>query len=355
MSTKVRNLIIAFFAATIAGGGGYLYWAWNHPLEPGTETFVIEPGTNLRDFARRLTARGVLRESHSFVWLAHITGHSRNLKAGEYRFNKGLTLSELLGQVVTGRVVEYPFVLLEGWNFRQALKEIRNTPHLKQTLVELPQEQIMARLGHPGTHPEGRFFPDTYFFSGGHTDLMMLARAYDKMTRHLEKEWKNRTRDVQIASPYEALILASVVEKETGRADERPLIAGVFLNRLRLRMRLQSDPTVIYGLGGAFTGNLRRTDLRTDNPYNTYTRRGLPPTPIAMPGAAAIAAVLHPMETRALYFVSRGDGSHQFSESLREHNNAVIKYQLRGKRRSFSSNPKPDVGSTHPGATGSQR
>jgi UPF0755 protein len=351
----VRNLIAAVLVATVAAVGGYLYWAWYHPLDPGADTFVIETGSSLRDIARHLAARGVLPEPHSFVWLAHLTGHSRDLKAGEYRFKKGLTSSELLDQVVNGRVVEYPLILLEGWNFRQALGAIRGTPHLKQTLVDLPPEQIMARLGHPESHPEGRFFPDTYFYSRGQSDVMILARAYDKMARLLEKEWANRTRNVHVSTPYEALILASIVEKETGRADERPLIAGVFLNRLRLGMRLQSDPTVIYGMGDAYNGNLRLVDLRRDNPYNTYTRRGLPPTPIAMPSAAALAAVLHPIETRALYFVSRGDGSHQFSETLQEHNDAVIKYQLGGKRRPFSSNSKPDVGLPRPSESGAQR
>lgn len=336
---RARNSLVIVVVAGMVGVGLYLYWSWHRALDPGPDTYLVEPGTSLRGVAHQLSARGLLLEPHSFVWLAYITGRSRDLKAGEYRFHKGITAAELLDQVVTGRVVEYPFVLIEGWTFRQVLQALAQTAHLTQMLTGLSAEQIMAQLGHPGEHPEGRFYPDTYYFSRGHTDLAMLRRAHDKMARHLAHEWKNRRNDLPLRTPYEALVLASIVERETGQADERALIAGVFTNRLRRRMRLQSDPTVIYGMGDAFKGNIRLRDLRADTPYNTYTRAGLPPTPIAMPGGEAVVAVLHPADTRALYFVARGDGSHHFSDSLREHNNAVIKYQLGGKPRRFSSNP----------------
>ncbi len=332
LATGARSLLVAM-VAVLTAIGIYLFWSWNHALDPGTDTYVVKPGTSLRAFARQLQKRDVLPEAYTFVWLAYLSGHSRDLKAGEYRFRKGITAGEILDQVVAGRVAEYPLVLIEGWTFRQFLETLKNAPKLKQTLAGLSDREIMKRLGHPGVHPEGRFYPDTYYYSSGQTDLIILARAFEKMQQRLQMEWESRARDLPFKTPEEALTLASIVEKETGKADERRLIAGVFISRLRKRMRLQSDPTVIYGMGRAFDGNLRLKDLRKDTPYNTYTRWGLPPTPIAMPGGESLAAVLHPAETRALYFVSRGDGSHAFSETLQEHNNAVVKYQLGGKHR----------------------
>jgi UPF0755 protein len=271
------------------------------------------------------------------VLLAYVTGHARNLKAGEYRFKQGISQRELLQQVVTGRVVEYPLALIEGWTFDQFLQAINSAPKVRQTLNGLSHEQIMERLSRPDLHPEGQFYPDTYYYVAGTTDLQLLQRAFARMQTRVQNEWSARSSDLPLKNSYEALILASIVEKETGRASERPLIAGVFINRLRRGMRLQSDPTVIYGMGQSFDGNLRRRDLLRDSPYSTYTRGGLPPTPIAMPGGDALHAVLHPAPTKALYFVSKNDGSHEFSETLREHNEAVIKYQLRGKKRKFSS------------------
>jgi UPF0755 protein len=333
------KLVVGLLILVVVGNG-YLFWAWNHALEPGTEIYEVKPGMPLRGFARELSARGVLPESHSFVWLAHLTGRDRGLKSGEYRFRDGMTARELLDQIVAGRVIEYPVVLLEGWTFQQFLATIRAAPKLTQTLAGMPPAAIMERLGRPGEHPEGRFFPDTYYYSAGQTDIMILANAYDKMQQLLQREWEGRENNLPLKNAYEALILASIVEKETGRADERRLIAGVFINRLRHGMRLQTDPTVIYGVGKSFDGNLRLKDLRRDTPYNTYTRRGLPPTPIAMPGKEALQAVLHPMVTGALFFVSRGDGGHEFSSTLAEHNKAVLKYQLKGKPR---QTPAPAV------------
>jgi UPF0755 protein len=315
----------------------YLLWFWLHALDPGPDTYQIKPGMTLRAFALELKARNVLPESHSFALWAWLRGHSRNLKSGEYRFAHGINAAGILEQVVAGRVVEYPVVLVEGWTFRQFLAALAAAPHLTHTLTGLSPGEIMTRLGHPGEHPEGRFFPDTYHFSAGQNDQTVLARAYERMQARLKQEWDGRDPTVPYKNPYEALIMASIVEKETGRAGERRQIAGVFVNRLRRPMKLQTDPTVIYGLGEKFDGNLRLRDLRHDTPYNTYTRLGLPPTPIAMPGREALYAALHPAETRALYFVSRGDGSHVFSDTLVEHNNAVIKYQLNGKPKTFSS------------------
>lgn len=329
--SATSRYIALSLVALIAVVVGYLYWSWNRALDPGPDVFVVQPGTTLKGFARQLAARGVLVDRHTFVWLAYATGRSRSLKAGEYRFRRGITPAELLEQVVAGRVVEYPFVLIEGWNFRQVLDALRKTPKLAFTLDGLNDKEIMARLGHPGIHPEGRFYPDTYYYSTGMSDLIILTRAYDRMDQRLTEEWEKRASDLPFTSVEEALTLASIVEKETGKAEERPLIAGVFVNRLRKRMKLQSDPTVIYGIGPKFDGNIRTRDLRHDTPYNTYTRRGLPPTPIAMPSGAAIGAVMHPQDTRALFFVSRNDGSHVFSETLEEHNQAVIKYQLNGR------------------------
>ncbi len=330
MRTLTRKLGAGLLVAA-AVAAAYLYWAWQHPLRPGDDVYDVEPGMTLRAFANQLSARGVLPESHSFVWLAYLTGHNRHLKSGEYRFRDGITAWELLEQVVAGRVIEYPVVLVDGWTFRQFMHVLDEAPKLKHTLAGLSPPQIMERLGYPGENPEGRFFPDTYYYSKDQTDLMILANAYEKMQKLLAQQWALRDADLPLKNPYEALILASIVEKETGRVDERKLIAGVFVNRLRSGMRLQSDPTVIYGMGEHYDGNIRLKDLRHDTPYNTYTRGGLPPTPVAMPGRDALIAVLHPAATKALYFVSRGDGSHVFSATLEEHNKAVLKYQLKGK------------------------
>ncbi len=268
------KLAVGLLIAVVVGSG-YLFWAWNHSLEPGTQIYEVKPGMSLRGFARELSARGVLPESHSLVWLAHLTGRDRGLKSGEYRFRDGMTARELLDQIVAGRVIEYPVVLLEGWTFQQFLDgDPRGAQARPRRSPGCRRAAIMERLGHPGEHPEGRFFPDTYYYSAGQTDIMILANAYDKMQQLLQREWEGRENNLPLKNAYEALILASIVEKETGRADERRLIAGVFINRLRHGMRLQTDPTVIYGMGKNFDGNLRLKDLRRDTPYNTYTRTG---------------------------------------------------------------------------------
>jgi len=312
------------------------------PLEvgPSGATFTVEPGTSVAKLARELKRRGAIGNARYLVWLARLEGDAANIKAGEYEIEPNTRPEALLTMLVSGRVKLHSLTVVEGWTFHQMLTEIERSNALKHTLKGLTDAQIMERLGKPGEHPEGRFYPDTYRFPRGTTDAAFLRRAYDTMARRLAQEWQDRADDLPLKSPYEALILASIVERETAVPEERERIAGVFIRRLERGMRLQTDPTVIYGLGPKFDGNLRLKDLRHDTPYNTYTRAGLPPTPIALPGGASIHAALHPAPGKALYFVARGDGTHQFSDTLAEHNRAVIKYQLGGKRRSFSSDPE---------------
>lgn len=301
--------------------------------------YTVIPGTSLRQIAKDLTELGVLRSPTYLVWYGRVTGHARRIQAGEYRIQSGATPVSLVSDFVAGNVQQYSLTLVEGWNYQQVLEAVRSSEYLTQTLGAVSRDTLLPKLGYPEQHPEGMFFPDTYYFPRGTTDEAFLQRAYDAMQSHLAEQWANRSEGLPVSTPYEALILASIIEKETAVPDERKAIAGVFVRRLQKGMRLQTDPTVIYGLGDKYDGNLRRRDLRSDNPYNTYRIRGLPPTPIAMPSLAAIEAALHPAPGEALYFVSRGDGSHEFSATLEEHNEAVIKYQLGGKRRPFSSSP----------------
>ena len=331
------NYLLAGLALFAVALGGYLYWFSFVQLSPQAVTYIVEPGTGLRKFSGQLYEQGVLPDAHSLVWLAYLKGQERHLKAGEYRFRKGITPLELLEQVIAGRVVEYPLVIIEGWTFKQVMAQLNDAPRLTHTLQNLSPQQVMASLGYPKMHPEGRFFPDTYYYSSGMSDLLILQRAFQKMDTILQTEWANRDTTVPLKNPDEALILASIVEKETGRADERPMIAGVFTRRLRIGMRLQTDPTVIYGMGESFKGNIRLKDLRTPTLYNTSFIKGLPPTPIAMPSGEALRAVLNPLDTKALYFVARGDGSHVFSETLTEHNAAVTEYQLNGRSKNKPS------------------
>ncbi len=331
--TTVLMGVIGF----VLGSGVYLAWFANQSLTTQAQLVSIPTGTSLKGVAQTLQARDIIDQPWAFELLARLKGHGHDLKAGEYRFAAGITPREILDQVVSGRVVAYQFTIIEGWSFAQIRRALAQTPKLEQLTAEFDVAAIMARLDRPDQHPEGRFFPETYQYTAGMSDAAILKQAYMKMEAFLADAWPQRAADLPLKTADEALVLASIVEKETGRADERGMIAGVFINRLNKGMRLQTDPTVIYGIGPKFDGNLRRRDLRRDTPYNTYTRSGLPPTPIAMPGADAITAVLHPTETRALYFVARGDGSHQFSETLAEHNKAVIKYQLGGKPRKFST------------------
>ena len=291
--------------------------------------YTIAPGSSLANIAADLERRGYLDNALYLRLLARMRGDAARIKAGEYSLSRGLTPPQMLDLFVAGRVTTYSITVIEGWTFRQLLAEVAAHPALEHTLAGLPPEEVMGRLGYEGTHPEGRFLPDTYNFPKGTTDASFLKRAYLAMQERLAAEWPDRAPDLPLETPYEVLILASIIEKETGLADERPQIAGVFTRRLKRGMKLQTDPTVIYGMGDRYDGNIRRRDLQEDTPYNTYVHAGLTPTPICLPGADAIHAALHPEEGKSLYFVARGDGSHHFSATLKEHNAAVRKYQLK--------------------------
>ena len=293
--------------------------------------YTIPAGTSLKQLAFDLQRHGIIDQPRFFVMLGRELDAARSLKTGEYTLLRGMTPRSLLEQVTDGQVIQYSLTVIEGQTFREMLARIASHAVIEHTLEGLDDGEIMVRLGHPGEHPEGRFLPDTYNFPRSTTDLAFLQRAYNAMTDQLQQAWEERQEGLPFKSPEEALILASIVEKETGRAEERPVIAGVFVRRLQKGMKLQTDPTVIYGMGAAFDGNIRLRDLRKDTPYNTYTRSGLPPTPIALPGADAIHAVLHPAEGNSLYFVAMGEGRHYFSSTLKQHNLAVDKFQKKKK------------------------
>lgn len=291
--------------------------------------FRIERGSNVRRIAAALASQGVISQPTYLVVLARLEPELHPIRAGVYAIKPGTRPRELLAQFVAGKVLEFSVQFIEGWSFRQLRAELASAPRLKQTLTGLSDDEVMARLGHAGEHPEGRFFPDTYRYPVEDSDIAVLRRAYNAMSERLDRAWAQRDADLPYKSPYEALIMASIVEKETGVAEERPAIAGVFVRRLRLGMRMDTDPSVIYGMGERYDGNIRKKDLTEATPYNTYIIPGLPPTPIAMPGAQAIHAALHPAPGKALYFVAKGDGTHYFSDTLSEHNAAVRRYQLK--------------------------
>lgn len=337
---NILGIIVALLAAV--GWGAYLWvrddmqrWQDSPLLLPEDKVlYEIRSGMSVRAVAEDLQARGYLSQPLYFRALAQERQLAEKLKSGEYVIERGMTPLALLDRFAAGRTVEYSITLVEGWSFAQVRAALEQHPVLINTFKGQDEAAIMQRLGHPGEYPEGRFFPDTYHIRRGSSDAEVLARAYERMDKLLLVSWSRRAADLPYQIPYEALIMASLIEKETAVAGERPLIAAVFLHRLRLGMKLQTDPTVIYGMGAAYDGNLRKRDLETDTPYNTYTHLGLPPTPIAMPGRDAIEAALHPADTAALYFVSRGDGSHQFSNTIEEHNRAVARYQLSQKNTS---------------------
>lgn len=300
---------------------------------------TIAPGKSLKAVTRDLARRDMLERPRFFEWHARLRGLADQIKAGEYDVRPGMTPGQFLDMLVQGKVVQYAFTIVEGWNIHQLLEALAADPVLEHSLANQSPEALMSAINADKPHPEGWFLPDTYFFVRGTTDRAVLQRAHTAMQAYLDEAWPQRDNKLPYEDSYEALIMASIVEKETAVAAERGQIAGVFVRRLQKAMRLQTDPTVIYGIGKDYDGNIRRRDLRTDTPYNTYTRKGLPPTPIAMPGRAAIDAALHPAQGKSLYFVARGDGSHAFAETLDEHNRNVIKYQLNGRKRSFSSYP----------------
>lgn len=324
----MRRLLAWVLVCVIAAGAAAAWWL-NEPLARSAEPLelAIEPGTTPRGVARDVVQAGAeVNAQLLYAWF-RLSGEDRLIKAGNYEIPAGTTPRSLLRMLVRGEEALRALTLVEGWSFRQIRQALAKEDMIRQDTASLSPEEIMTRLGRPGIPAEGRFFPDTYSYAKGSSDLALLRRAMHAMDRKLEAAWAARAPDLPLKSPEDALILASIVEKETGRASDRAQIAGVFVNRLRTGMLLQTDPTVIYGMGERFDGNLRRRDLQTDTPWNTYTRAGLPPTPIAMPGKAALLAAVQPAPTRALYFVAKGDGSSHFSATLDEHNRAVNRYQ----------------------------
>ncbi len=331
MRLFLKLLLLLIFM--LAGLVGAAFWWINAPIgmRDSSVDFRITPGSSLRAAAEQMRAAGIAINPDLLVLLARWRNVETAIKAGSYTVAPGLTPEQLLAKLARGDVTQGELTLVEGWTFRQWRARIDQHPDLKHDTRGLPEAELRARLGIEGEHIEGWLFPDTYLFDKQSSDLELLARAHRSMKKRLDAAWLERAADLPYKTPDEALIMASIVEKETGRSSDRPLVAAVFVNRLRKGMPLQTDPTVIYGLGESFDGNLRKRDLQSDSPYNTYLRSGLPPSPIAMPGQASIQAALHPANSDALYFVARGDGSSQFSRTLDEHNKAVNKYQRGGK------------------------
>ena len=322
-----QSLLAAVLLVSLLGAGA-LCWL-NAPLGvPASGVDLsIDPGTSPKAIAATVREAGAqTNPTLLYAWF-RLSGQARSIKAGSYEITSDTTPRSLLRKLVRGEESLQALTLVEGWNLRQVRAALKAAPDLQDTTSSLSEAELMAALGRPNLAAEGRFYPDTYTYAKRSTDMALLARALRAMDQRLARTWAQRAPDVSVRTPDEALILASIVEKETGRASDRAMIASVFHNRLRIGMPLQTDPTVIYGLGERFDGNLRKKDLQTDTPWNTYTRGGLPPTPIAMPGQAALLAAVQPARSKALYFVARGDGSSQFSETLQAHNQAVNLYQ----------------------------
>lgn len=331
MLNRLLGLVILIVSILLAWGW-MQYDAFIHsPLSLPQEGLVyhLKPGSSVNSLSADLANLGVMEQPLMLRLIARLNRQASQLKAGEYQIPHGTTPPQLLTILSSGRVIQHGLTLVEGWTFKQVMQALNRHDALEQTLSGLSDSEIIKRLDIPETHPEGLFYPDTYLFPRGTTDRQFLLRAYQRMQRFLLAEWEQRVPDLPLKTPYEVLILASIVERETALPKERPKIAGVFVRRLRKGMRLQTDPTVIYGMGDAFDGNIRRSDLQTNTPYNTYIHKGLTPTPIAMPSGEAIKAVCHPQEGEELYFVATGDGGHYFSATLEEHNRAVRKYQLK--------------------------
>jgi UPF0755 protein len=330
----LRVLAVLVLVAILAAAGGWFYFDWRvkQPLALAADRLEVEirPGSGVRNVVRQMVDGGVQLPAWLFEARARMQGKANALRAGTYEITRGMTTQQLLDKLVRGEVVLVEVRVLEGWTFRQIRKALAAASGLRQETASMSDEAILKAVGAVEPHPEGLFFPDTYQFAKGTSDLAVLRLAYASMQKQLAAAWQERAPGTPLKTPYQALILASIVEKETGRAEERALVSSVFLNRLRIGMLLQTDPTVIYGMGERFAGNIRKRDLLEDTPYNTYTRSGLPPTPIAMPGAASLRAAVAAPTTDALYFVSRGDGTSHFSRTLEEHNRAVTKYQRGG-------------------------
>lgn len=315
--------------AGIAAGAAYLWTNRALPLRQPTVELSVEPGMSAQAIARAWVDAGVDASPEMLARWFRLSGKSTKIRAGSYAVEAGVTPRELLDKMVEGDETMETVQLPEGQTFRQWREVLAQAPHLRQTIGAMSDAQVAQAVGVAASSPEGWFFPDTYRYGRGVTDLTLLRRSHEMLQKRLDAAWQSRSPQVVVKTPAEALTLASIVEKETGRPQDRAHVAAVFNNRLRIGMRLQTDPTVIYGIGAKFDGNLRRRDLETDTPYNSYTRAGLPPTPISMPSGASIKAAMQPADSKALYFVARGDGTSQFSESLREHNKAVDDFQRR--------------------------
>ena len=330
MMRLIKKLFILGVIVLLIASAWLAYYAVKPlNLKPASQEITIAPKSGLKSIANQLVQQGVLKEPWGFIILAKLFNKEPSLQAGDYTLNRNITPYQLLFSLNNGKATQGSLTFIEGRTFAQMRQKMKKNDALKQTVTTLSDSEILKLMGSNYTKAEGLFFPDTFYFDRGTADTVVLQRSYDAMQNKLAKAWGERASNLPYKNSYEALIMASIVEKETGKASERPMIAGVFINRLRKGMRLQTDPTVIYGMGEAYDGNIRKKDLIADTPYNTYTRDGLPPTPIAMPGLAAIEAALHPAETKALYFVGKGDGSHAFTNNLQDHNRAVVKYQLK--------------------------
>lgn len=324
--------IIMFTLLMVVGlmliwGGMQYHIILKKPVVMAATTLDVHKGDTLGMATQQLQAQGIALDAFWFKFFAGRRHLDRVLKAGEYVLNKGATAADILRLLTEGRTRQYAIRFLEGWGLKQLFQAIKNNPNLQHTLSDAELKHLMKKIGSDQEHPEGQFFPDTYFFEKNSTDVELLKRAHDKMQNLLATEWQKRDKKAPLETPYQALILASIIEKETAAAEERRQISGVFARRLRKGMLLQTDPTVIYGMGENYHGDIRREDLLEPTPYNTYVNKGLPPTPIAMPGKAAIVAALHPAEGDALFFVSRGNGHHAFSATLSEHEKYVERYQ----------------------------
>jgi UPF0755 protein len=322
-------ILIAFLG--LLGASALLFFYAKTPLNlaPQAQEINIKPNSGLKSIANQLVAQGVIKNAWPFVILGKVLRKEPYLQAGDYTLNKNISPYHLLLSLNHGKTTQGSITFIEGKTFAQMRAKLAKNDAVKTTITDLTDAEVMRVVGNDEKSAEGLFFPDTFYFDRGTSDIVLLKRSYEIMQAKLAAAWANRAANLPYKNSYQALIMASIIEKETGKSSERPMIAGVFLNRLHIGMRLQTDPTVIYGMGAKYDGNIRRKDLLADTPYNTYTRDGLPPTPIAMPGLASIEAALHPEKTKALYFVGKGDGSHAFSANLVEHNRAVVKYQLK--------------------------
>lgn len=329
----IKKLLVTGVIVSVAAVAGFSYWA-KRPLDTGGQPveFSIAPGSGVAAAAQQMAKAGVPVHPQLFNILARVTGQAGKIKAGSYELKPDTTPRGLLSQLVRGEFAQEAITIVEGWTFRQMRAAIAAHDRLRHDTVKLSDEELMKKISSDYTRPEGLFFPDTYLFAKGSSELQIYKNAHQAMLKHLSAAWEGRDPSLPYKTPYEALIMASIIEKETGQTSERNMIAGVFVNRLRTGMMLQTDPTVIYGMGEDFAGDIRKKDLLADTPYNTYTRVGLPPTPIALPGIGSLRAALAPAKTDALYFVARGDGTSQFSDNLNDHNRAVNQYQRRIKQ-----------------------